>query len=137
MSNVSVVFLSMPSSSAVAACCRLCRHTHHLGVRPAAVLPGNVQLLLTPHLSLPPRLHPLSHHYPPLCHPENLYAPLFEEPLDTASVYKIHDLKENNELQWNKNEKSYSLWNRREKKRNNVQVKSRITLTIAFFLASV
>lgn len=84
---MSLFSLSMPSRSAVAVCCRLCHLTHHLVVPPAAVLPEDVQLLLTPHLSLPPRLPPLSHHLSPLPHPENHYAPLLEQPLSTADMY--------------------------------------------------
>lgn len=77
----------MPSRSAVAVCCRLCHHTHHLVVPPAAVLPEDVHLLLTPHLSPPLRLPPLSHHLPPHPHPENHYAPLLEQPQNTADMY--------------------------------------------------
>lgn len=82
---MSLFSLSMPSRSAAAVCCRLCHHTHRLVVPPAAVLPEDVQLLLTPHLSLPP-CPSLSHHLPPLLHPENHYAPLLEPPLSTADM---------------------------------------------------
>lgn len=83
---MSLPSLSMPSRSAAAVCCRLCHHTHHLVVPPAAVLPEDVHLLQTPHLPPPPHLPPLSHHLPPLLHPENHYATLLPQLLNTADM---------------------------------------------------